>query len=139
MCSNPWPDIISSSSNPQITPTYKPLFLIATSSNYSHLQTTTPNTYSSPRTTSTLTRSLVNLPADPSGRPYTIVTEIMNAATGTETSSPSKGIMLVEPSEQAGGGAVSAAGTGVTVLALDVTWVVVALVGVVCGLMVVVG
>lgn len=47
--------------------------------------------------------------------------------------------MLVEPSEQAGGGAVSAAGTGVTVLALDVTWVVVALVGVVCGLMVVVG
>lgn len=41
--------------------------------------------------------------------------------------------MLVEPSEQAGdGGAVSAAGAGVTVLALDVPRAMVILVGIVC-------
>lgn len=53
-------------------------------------------------TTAPATTTLTNLPTDPSGRPYSVVSEIMSAGTesgqGQETAS--KGVVLVEPSSR---------------------------------------
>lgn len=70
-------------------------------------------------TTAPATTTLTNLPTDPSGRPYSVVSEIMSAGTesgqGQETAS--KGVVLVEPSSRVTG--TTGAGNGGSSTAFD--------------------
>ena len=82
--------------------------------------TTCAPTQETRTTPTTSTTTITNLPTDSSGRPYSVVTEIMSVGTesGQDQETSSKGVVLVEPSSPVTGPRDGGSSVG-TVVAFD--------------------